>query len=131
MIKPKLTALVTVVPKLMGAALANAKAHAQPLAERPAIVFFLSVFTQRVIMIGIKKQTTGKDDGKVSGADKQALDFSTSLTQHLFVCAALLMLRCGQFRRAGHSRLWEKPVLARFNRALRSFEAGRVEAFGG
>jgi uncharacterized protein (DUF1330 family) len=43
MIKPKLTALATVVPTLMGAASANAEAHAQPLAERPAIVFFLSV----------------------------------------------------------------------------------------
>jgi len=43
MIKPKLTALATVVPTLMGAASANAEAHTQPLAERPAIVFFLSV----------------------------------------------------------------------------------------
>lgn len=43
MMPPKLAALTTVVPALMGVASANAEAHTQPLAERPAIVFFLSV----------------------------------------------------------------------------------------
>lgn len=43
MIKPKLTALAKVVPTLMGAASASASVHTQPLSERPAIVFFLSV----------------------------------------------------------------------------------------
>ena len=41
MIKPKLAALASVT--LMGGVTAQAEAHSQPLSERPAIVFFLSV----------------------------------------------------------------------------------------
>lgn len=43
MINPKLAAFATVVPALIGATPADADAHSQVLAERPALVFFLSV----------------------------------------------------------------------------------------